>query len=765
MLIIILASALADLPYPIAVDLDSSYVAVFSIFAGQDQVAGVDYIFTYGPLASWYLPVDLSEPFFCSVALRAASVFLIVALFWSIAGSPVGLALSVGVTYVMLTDFNAPVLITLLAFVFAVMTRAWLIAVLLVCVVTLWGLVKFTGIVGFYLFLAYYAIIGVWTDRRSWREIASVISVSAGLHAFIVICVYAFYLDQSPLHFFDYLSRSFEVASGYSQFMRVGERRWSLIGYLAAIALVFGWHARLLRTGAGAGGSAAGVPLAAGPWRALALASYVAPVLFLAMKQGYTRQDGHEVASYIVAFTYGSLVLGWARLPGRAAVPVHALAAVGVAVAIHATQMQDFRAGADAFAGRVKATWSRALGTLALFDSRARGAAARAAEDRNRVALAALRRAMPLVGQLDNYDIFAPEQTLAALNPDQYRPRPVFQGYSAYTPALQDLNARHIERVPDQVLVDFRVVDGRYPNLEDGSALAQIALQFCPDDWYGSHVSARRTAPPVALASLDDLDWRSDSLISGDAVALPAGVVLGRVGVELTWLGRAAAAAYRLPELVARLDLSDGRILHARLIPTGREYPAILSPLLASTGDLAGLWAGTPKVMVTRLQLRTSSILKLLFKDLTIRHAALDWSGIARRCAGAASTVEPPPAGTTIYQAPRSTGRLEAIDAHPNRAIAVPVARASHLRAVLKLRSPERTADRTDGLDVRIYGYRDGATTPIAARRITADEFRSAPAVTVFDGAIAAEGGYLVFETSDRNPAWDWFEWEDIVIR
>src|SRR3546814_11487009 len=119
-------------------------------------------------------------------------------------------------------------------------------------------------------------------------------------------------------------------------------------------------------------------------------------------------------------------------------------------------------------------------------------------------------------------------------------------------------------------------------------------MQVGPDEWYGAHVAVRRAEPSVPLADLDALGWREGGLISGNAIELPPGVVLGRVQVELTLLGRLAAAVYRLPEIVARSTLSDGRTRHARLIPSGSRYPGILSQWLGSPRVLAGLWADAP---------------------------------------------------------------------------------------------------------------------------------------------------------------------------
>src|SRR3546814_15520998 len=95
-----------------------------------------------------------------------------------------------------------------------------------------------------------------------------------------------------------------------------------LSGYLVFVAAVFVGHAVSLRANGVPAPAADGRRWSGPDWRGLALASCVAPALFIAMKQGYTRQDGHEVAGYIAAFVYASLVAGSVRLPGRVVVPV-----------------------------------------------------------------------------------------------------------------------------------------------------------------------------------------------------------------------------------------------------------------------------------------------------------------------------------------------------------------------------------------------------------------------------------------------------------
>src|SRR5262249_34379829 len=75
----------------------------------------------------------------------------------------------------------------------------------------------------------------------------------------------------------------------------------------------------------------------------------------------------------------------------------------------------------------------------------------------------------------DAIDALNLDQDAAVLNGLNYKPHPVFQNYSAYTPALQRLNAEFFKSKPPQYLL-WRTgsIDGRFPTLDDGEVLLTI---------------------------------------------------------------------------------------------------------------------------------------------------------------------------------------------------------------------------------------------------------------------------------------------------
>lgn len=96
----------------------------------------------------------------------------------------------------------------------------------------------------------------------------------------------------------------------------------------------------------------------------------------------------------------------------------------------------------------------------------------------------------------------ASEHALLVLNGLNYRPRPVFS-YSAYTPALMELNAAHFRssRAPEFVLVKPGTIDGRHPEADDSLAREEVARRYeRVGEEKGYLIMKRRASPPAPPA-------------------------------------------------------------------------------------------------------------------------------------------------------------------------------------------------------------------------------------------------------------------------
>jgi hypothetical protein len=86
-----------------------------------------------------------------------------------------------------------------------------------------------------------------------------------------------------------------------------------------------------------------------------------------------------------------------------------------------------------------------------------------------------------------SFDILGNLQAALPVVPGRYSPRPVFQSYSCYTPALADLNKHHFDRsAPESLFLTRFPIDQRLWTMEDGKIFAEILATWEPVRQVGS---------------------------------------------------------------------------------------------------------------------------------------------------------------------------------------------------------------------------------------------------------------------------------------
>ena len=188
-----------------------------------------------------------------------------------------------------------------------------------------------------------------------------------------------------------------------------------------------------------------------------------------------------------------------------------------------------------------------------------------------------------------NYLLLAP-----LVNEMNYQPRPVIQGFVAYTPALQGLNEEYFRSAgrPHFVLLCHEATDGRFPTLEDSAALNYVLNNYVPVAWDGHFLvlQQRTTADPTFQLV------REGTLHFGEKLDLRPwthGPLFMSVTITPSLLGRAAAFLYQPHPLYMRVarDRVEERY---RIVPSMAERPFLVNPLLISNYDVISLFASHP---------------------------------------------------------------------------------------------------------------------------------------------------------------------------
>jgi hypothetical protein len=559
------------------VGLDASWILGLNQAMAQNLVFGRDVVFTFGPYAAIY--TGQFNPATDHLALMGGACvglcFCLALLSLAREGSS-RWVVAFALTAVLLRQLPDAIFLSYLPLSsLAILkllgsgsrsTQSWgARAVLLV--VLLVGLGLLTLIKGSFLFpvpLIAILIGALAISRRMpLAAIAAVVVPAVSCVAFWAIA------GQPASGIWDYFASEREIISGYMDGMGTVGPTWEVAWFLLVTGCTIALVVREVR----------------GPMpERLFLVLTLALFYFVTFKSGFARHDAHATIVGVGAL-YGALLIAM-LLPQRAARLVVALALfTAIGINLHYFHGSSLRVW-ERFNNTIVATFEGVLGRL-------HGDAFLAARLQTREQELARWCAFPrLQGSVDVYSY---QQACLILSGNQWAPRPVFQSYSAYTPALAARNHEHLlgAAAPDHIFLRVEPIDGRLPASEDGSSwpaiFSRYRLQGFTNDALQLDRDERGVPEPVPSAIVD-----RDARL-GEFVDLPPGAsdIMAAIDIQPTLLGRVASLLFRSPPLKISLDLRNGGRRAYRLVAGMAREPILVSPHIDSTRDFLALMSGT----------------------------------------------------------------------------------------------------------------------------------------------------------------------------
>lgn len=452
---------------------DPSWEGVMIYAREKGLQFGHDIVFTYGPLG--FLSIDSFSPSFA-----VTRIFFEVAIGFAIATGLCLMAWRIALPwrFLLLGFFvfvTAPLhwgggalFIDLGLFVWGLLcflessTRLHVSALVLIVLVAIGALIKFT-----FLVTGLFTIVLLACDLvlRGRRALAAGIVIGSVL-AFVLGWIL---LGQSLSGIGAFLSASYGVADGYNQAMGLHFGNVVLIMVMAAATLA----AAAIRS--------MSIFIAAPELHALRrglLLVWLTGLLFLNWKYICVRADYYHLK---LLFGFMPLVaLCMEALPATARRAVFwsraaSLLCLFAAVIIIRSQIHHRFFPFECF----KQTYRDLSGNLGVLLSPARflrekTEAFDAAQKREQ-----LPKIRAIVGH-STVDVFGQNQACAFANEFNYKPRPVFQSYAAYSRQLMARNEQFYlsQDAPEYVLFNLEPIDGRFPSLEDAFVLRDLLINY-----------------------------------------------------------------------------------------------------------------------------------------------------------------------------------------------------------------------------------------------------------------------------------------------
>jgi hypothetical protein len=577
-------------------ELDRSWQGVLSYFVYKGLQFGKDTIFTYGPLgyitADTYSGYLLASRIGFDVVLKGVFALLMAAL--ALRLRPV-LRWWLAVNIVFFSAVSADAV-----YLFAIALSACFVIEcqlspgLALGAGVLFALVSLTKFSFFLLCVASLLIIVAYAlSRRKWLR-------ASGLAMTYLVCLLSFWClaGQQVSGFLPFLRGACEVTSGYAEAMSINESRpvfWSGFG-----ALLLGGG---LFIGLAYGSKDKG--------RNLAMLIVLCVSLFVAWKEGFVRADHCHIYT-LFAFLLFAEPAAWAvfQPPGK-----HGRLLLGMTlIALLSPYVFLFLIRPEYFAELLPRVRDRIVENGAAFvhpsDFRAalEGTLSRVKEQN---ALPTIKR---LIGQA-SVDVFGDEQAIALLNDLNYRPRPVFQGYSAYTPFLVACNRSFYlgPTAPAFVILKYQTVDDRFAAEDDAGALEVILRDYEPVATEKEYMLWKRKAesPPPAPRRL----LRKGTGAWGDPVPLLPDQCLVWIEVDIgnTWLGKLREFLYKPAKITMTLQMVDHQTQHYRLVRPLARSGFMVNPALRNLSDLLEAYRNPGKGNASSLTLDVNDSARLLY--------------------------------------------------------------------------------------------------------------------------------------------------------
>jgi hypothetical protein len=373
------------------------------------------------------------------------------------------------------------------------------------------------------------------------------------------------------------------------------------------------------------------VATAADRVRSAALATGALAFLYLNWKHGYIRADGHQVGFYYAALAVAvssPLLLDDALRFRPLKIGVLVAACLASLIGMELVLPGLVRGALDIPQKNVDQNIFFALGkglTREVYDGRL--AAEKAAVD--------LRKTRSLVKDA-TVDVLGFEQAVAIFNGFNYQPRPVFQGYSAYTPYLARLNADYYasDRAPEYVLFKLQTIDARLAMMDDSLALRVLVQRYTYEFSELGYAVWKRKPGPFVAADFEPKPLRTATAKIGekiDVADLAGRNVWVEVNYDFSLLGKLRRLLFKPPLVQLRVTDTNGVEALYRLPRPIGATGFVLNPLVNDFMEFMRAAGGTPSRRVRSIAVEVAPQDRdCLAEEVTVALAELPASDAGR---------------------------------------------------------------------------------------------------------------------------------------
>jgi hypothetical protein len=228
-------------------------------------------------------------------------------------------------------------------------------------------------------------------------------------------------------------------------------------------------------------------------------------------------------------------------------------------------------------------------------------------------------------------DIIPWEISLVAANQLNWKPRPIFQSYSAYTKSLDNLNFESYVKEPrDYIFYDFTSIDGRHPFFDEPKTFSHVLCNYQLSADASNFINTKKQVSLILLEKRNSS--RCSSIFLSDKLSINWNTVypieisegtITRASIKFKYslIGKIYKTIFRAPPVMMKIDYLDGDQKTYRIIPENSENGVIVSHLPRNANEALSFWQGQLPARVSSFYFQTSNPLlytttiEIIFRD------------------------------------------------------------------------------------------------------------------------------------------------------
>jgi len=400
-------------------------------------------------------------------------------------------------------------------------------------------------------------------------------------------CLFKTIFSSSP-YLIDFLKNSLEIASGYSSAMSIEGNLMILILGVSEFVMISIFLIFIAIEGH------------------LGLSSALFLVLFLAFKHGFVREDRYHV----VAFAWCVPLIVSLCISKLRATHIKKVSYLLYTYILITTFMLRLSLGggithASLAPGRVISNLSLLFNPTVL-QSRLN------ASNANNLARVKLPEKVTNLVKDKKIDIIPWEISLAEANKLNWKPRPIFQSYSAYTTSLDNLNFESLSQEPrDYIFYSLYAIDGRHPFFDEPKTFFYVFCNYklSSDSLNDLIILEKRKSsicsPIPSSPPSSSIYWNSLQLLETQRGLIN----LAKIKFTYSGLGKIYKTLFRIPPVIMEVTYSSGLKNSYRIIPENSDNGVIVSHLPQNDIEAKSFFQGELPAQVRSFSFSTSNSL------------------------------------------------------------------------------------------------------------------------------------------------------------